>query len=145
MLRFPAARRLAALAVVSLAFVLSAGSATARSTGPPVARTGAPGESTCAAGLGCHTSFPLNDPAGGITLSLQDVATASPFTTYAGYVRERVSFDGATLSRYQSSPGVFSSTRNPSSEETWTMLLRVAVLILMAMHILLGVCGRFGK
>ena len=32
--------------------------------------------------------------------------TASPFTTYAGYVRERVSFDGATLSRYRSSPGV---------------------------------------
>ncbi len=32
--------------------------------------------------------------------------TASPFTTYAGYMQERVTFEGATPSRYQSSPGV---------------------------------------
>lgn len=37
----------------------------AYSTGPPAARTGAPGEGTC---LFCHFSYPLNDPSGGVTI-----------------------------------------------------------------------------
>ena len=58
--------------------------ASARSAAPPTspARTNAPGDLTCAA-LGCHSQFPLDDPAGGITVTLVDVATSAAFTSYA--------------------------------------------------------------
>ena len=37
----------------------------ASASGPPPSRTGAPGEGTC---LSCHTTFPLDDPSGGVQL-----------------------------------------------------------------------------
>lgn len=49
---------------------------------PPLGRTAAPGESNCTSG-GCHASFPLNAPAGGITLSLLDQgAGGTPLASY---------------------------------------------------------------
>jgi hypothetical protein len=59
--------RCAALAgAVSL--LLTHAAAEPWSSGPPDARTGAPGEETCRA-FGCHESFPLNSGGGSVTIT----------------------------------------------------------------------------
>ncbi len=77
--------RAAALAALLGLALLPPPPAAGRTAAPPVppGRTGAPGGDNTCATTGCHTSFPLNDPAGGITLSLVDVGTSAAFTSYA--------------------------------------------------------------
>ncbi len=56
----------AVLVCAALILSLSAGLAQAYSSGPPNARTNAPGEGNC---TGCHSSFPLNSGTGSLTVS----------------------------------------------------------------------------
>lgn len=68
--------------VLALALlVASTPQALARSSGAPIQRTRAPGDLTCVA-AGCHISFPIDDPAGMISYTLNDTATSAAFTQY---------------------------------------------------------------
>jgi hypothetical protein len=84
MARIPLALLIAATLATGLASRAEARSAGAPTTTPlfPTPKTQAPGESTCAES-GCHTSFPLNAPASGITWKLLDQATGADFATYS--------------------------------------------------------------
>ena len=82
-------RRFGVRLAVVLIVVGGAGLAYARLNGPPASRTGAvsvggaPAELTCTA---CHYSYPLNDPAGSLTI-LDLPASYVPGQTYSMRLR----------------------------------------------------------
>src|SRR5215813_11187085 len=56
---------------IAIAIICGVGGRKARAnqSGPEPARTGAPGEQTCASTAGCHTSFALNSGPGTLSLT----------------------------------------------------------------------------